>query len=126
MVNLGATDARTLTHTLIPEPPGLIVTDVSFIGLAKALPVALALAGEGADLIALVKPQFEVGPGVVGKGGVVTDPAARARALDEVSAFLGAAGWPVRAHADSPITGGDGNREFLVWARNLSNEQQRL
>ena len=126
VVNLEATDARALTRALIPEPPGLIVTDVSFIGLAKALPVALAMAGEGADLIALVKPQFEVGPGGVGKGGIVTDPVARARALDEVSGFLAAAGWPVRAHADSPITGGDGNHEFLVWARNLSNEQQPL
>ena len=125
VVNLQATDARDLTRALIPEPPGLIVTDVSFIGLAKALPVALALAGEAADLIALVKPQFEVGPGGVGKGGIVTDPVASARALDEVSGFLSAHGWPVRGHADSPITGGDGNREFLVWARNLSNEQQQ-
>ena len=118
VVNLEATDARALTRTLIPEPPGLIVTDVSFIGLAKALPVALALAGEGADLIALVKPQFEVGPGVVGKGGIVTDPVTRVRSLDDVIAFLTAARWSVRGHADSPITGGDGNREWLVWARN--------
>ena len=118
VVNLQATDARDLTRALIPEPPGLIVTDVSFIGLAKALPVALALAGQGADLIALVKPQFEVGPGGVGKGGIVTDPVARVRSLEDVMAFLTAARWSVRGHADSPITGGDGNREWLVWARN--------
>ncbi len=118
VVNLQATDARDLTRTLIPEPPGLIVTDVSFIGLAKALPVALALAGQAADLIALVKPQFEVGPDGVGKGGIVTDPVARMRSLEDVMAFLTAARWSVRGHADSPITGGDGNREWLVWARN--------
>ncbi len=117
VTGLEATDARDLTPALIPEQPGLIVTDVSFISLAKALPAALALAGPGADLVALVKPQFEVGPARVGKGGLVTDPAARADALDAVKAFVVASGWTVRATADSPIEGGDGNREFLLWAR---------
>ncbi len=116
VVSLEATDARDLTPALIPEPPGLIVTDVSFISLEKALPATLALAGAGADLIALVKPQFEVGREHVGKGGVVTDPAARSRALDAVRAFVEEQGWRVREVADSPITGGDGNREFLLWA----------
>jgi 23S rRNA (cytidine1920-2'-O)/16S rRNA (cytidine1409-2'-O)-methyltransferase len=116
VTNLEATDARDLTPALIPEPPRLIVTDVSFIGLAKALPAALALAGEGADLIALVKPQFEVGPDRVGKGGLVKDPAVRADALAGVGTFVEASGWVVQATADSPIAGGDGNLEYLLWA----------
>ena len=93
------------------------MTDVSFIGLAKALPAALALAAGGADLVALVKPQFEVGPEHVGKGGLVKDEAARRRALDEVAAFLSASRWAVREVADSPIAGGDGNLEYLLWAQ---------
>jgi len=116
VVSLEATDARDLTPALIPEPPGLIVTDVSFISLEKAMPAALALAGAGADLVALVKPQFEVGRGKVGKGGVVTDAAARLAALEAVKAFVASSGWTVRETADSPIEGGDGNREFLLWA----------
>lgn len=117
VANLEALDARDLTTAVVPEPPDLIVTDVSFIGLAKALPAALAMAGDGADLVALVKPQFEVGPERVGKGGLVTDPAARAEALESVKAFLTASGWRVQASVDSPIAGGDGNREFLLWAK---------
>ena len=117
VVSLEATDARDLTPALIPEPPGFIVTDVSFISLSKALPAALALAAPGADLVALVKPQFEVGPERVGKGGLVTDPAARQDALAGVVAFLSGSGWTVRETTDSPIEGGDGNREFLVWAQ---------
>ncbi len=117
VVNLEATDARDLTRAQMPAGPDLIVTDVSFIGLAKALPAALALAGEGAELVALVKPQFEVGPERVGKGGIVSDPQARADALEGVKAFLEGTGWPVQASADSPVVGGDGNREFLLWAK---------
>ena len=116
VVSLEATDARDLTLALIPEPPGLIVADVSFISLAKAMPAALALAAPGADLVALVKPQFEVGHGNVGKGGVVTDAAARAGTLEAIKAFVAASGWSVRGSADSPIEGGDGNREYLLWA----------
>ena len=81
------------------------------------MPAALALAAPGADLVALVKPQFEVGHGRVGKGGVVTDAAARAGALEAIRAFVGASGWAVRGSTDSPIEGGDGNREYLLWAR---------
>ncbi len=117
VIVLEGTDARALDRALIPEPVELIVCDLSFIGLAKALPTALALAAPGADLVCLVKPQFEVGPAKVGKGGVVKDAAARAGALAQVSAFLEGSGWPVRASADSPITGGDGNREYLAWAQ---------
>ncbi len=116
VVELSGTDARSLDATLIPTPPDLIVTDVSFIALAKALPAALALAGEGAELIALVKPQFEVGRERVGKGGLVKDEAARTQALADVVAWLESIGWRVLATADSPVTGGDGNREFLLRA----------
>jgi 23S rRNA (cytidine1920-2'-O)/16S rRNA (cytidine1409-2'-O)-methyltransferase len=117
VVRLEGLDARALTAADVPEPPGLVVCDVSFIGLGKALPAALGLAAEGADLVALVKPQFEVGPGRVGKGGLVRDAAARAEALAAVQAFLDASGWAVQASADSPLEGGDGNREYLLWAK---------
>jgi 23S rRNA (cytidine1920-2'-O)/16S rRNA (cytidine1409-2'-O)-methyltransferase len=110
-------DARVLDRTRIPEPVGVVVCDASFIGLAKVLPAALALAEPGADLIALVKPQFEVGPQRVGKGGIVRDPAARSEALAAVSAWLEGEGWPVRDTAESPVTGGGGNVEYLLWAR---------
>jgi len=117
IVALEGLDARALTAAEVPEAPQLVVCDVSFIGLAKALPAALGLAAAGADLVALVKPQFEVGPDRVGKGGLVRDEAARAEALADVGRFLEAAGWTVRATADSPIEGGEGAREHLLWAR---------
>ncbi|RZJ00455.1 MAG: TlyA family RNA methyltransferase [Brevundimonas sp.] len=117
VVNLEHTDARDLTTGLIPEPPQLIVCDASFIGLAKVLPAALDLAPPGADLVTLVKPQFEAsGPGGA-KKGVVKDPAARDAALASVSEWLETQGWAVQATAESPITGGDGNVEFLLWAK---------
>ncbi len=117
VVSLEATDARDLTTVLIPEAPALVVCDASFISLTKVLPAALGLARPDADLVALVKPQFEVGPKAVGKGGLVKDPADRQRALTDAKAFLVAEGWDVLAEADSPISGGDGNLEFLVHAR---------
>ncbi|MDP3656240.1 MAG: TlyA family RNA methyltransferase [Brevundimonas sp.] len=117
VVNLEHTDARDLTPELIPESPNLIVCDASFIGLAKVLPAALSLAAPGADLITLVKPQFEAsGPGGT-KKGVVKDPAAHRAALASVAGWLVGKGWVVQASAESPITGGDGNVEFLLWAR---------
>ena len=117
VVSLERTDARDLDEALIPEPPQLIVCDVSFIGLAKALPAALELAAPGADLVTLVKPQFEAGgPGEVGKKGVVRDPEAHAAAVAAAQDWLGGQGWAVRGAADSPIEGADGNREFLLWA----------
>ena len=116
VVDLQATDARTLDRAVIAEPVDLIVCDASFIGLAKVLERPLSLARPGADLIALVKPQFEVGPDLVGRGGLVKDEAVRERAKSDARAFLERQGWPVRAGAESPIKGGDGNLEFLVWA----------
>ena len=117
VIDLEATDARKLNSDLVPEPVDLIVCDVSFIGLAKALPAALALAAPDADLVVLVKPQFEVGPSRVGKGGVVKDEADRQSALQGVRDFLEAAGWLVQATTNSPILGADGNREWLLWMR---------
>jgi len=116
VVELSATDARTLTRDQIAEPPGLVVCDVSFISLVKALPAALEIAAPAADLVVLVKPQFEVGREHLGKGAIVKDEAARGRALATAVEFLEAAGWQVREKAESPITGADGNHEFLVWA----------
>jgi len=118
VVNLEKTDARHLTTALITDTPSLIVCDASFISLSKVLPAALALAEPEADLITLVKPQFEAaGPKAVGKKGVVKDPEAHAAAVAGVRDWLEESGWTVREVADSPITGGDGNVEFLLWAQ---------
>lgn len=118
VVNLEKTDARHLTTALITETPSLIVCDASFISLSKVLPAALDLAASGADLITLVKPQFEAdGPKAVGKKGVVKDPVVHAAAVAGVREWLEESGWTVREVAHSPITGGDGNVEFLLWAR---------
>ena len=117
VVELSGVDARALDEETIPDPPELIVCDASFIGLAKVLATPLSLAAPGADLVALVKPQFEVGPAGVGKGGQVHDPKARADALAEVVAWLESVGWPVRETAESHVRGGDGAVEFILWAR---------
>lgn len=108
-------NAKAIPTGLIP-PVDWIVSDVSFISLTKALPGPLSLAKPGARLVALVKPQFELSPAEIGKGGVVSDPAAHAKACGAVRAFLNAAGWRIEGEADSPIEGGDGNREFLITA----------
>ncbi|MGL4592412.1 MAG: TlyA family RNA methyltransferase [Aestuariivirga sp.] len=110
-------NARDLTRAHVPEAFDLIVCDVSFISLRLALPPALALAEPGADLIALIKPQFEVGRAALGKGGVVGDENEWARVCAEIAAFLEGQGWSVRGITPSPIAGGDGNREFLIAAR---------
>lgn len=118
VISLERTDARSLDQGMIPDPPRLIVCDASFIGLAKVLPVALEMADAGADLIALIKPQFEgEGPSSIGKKGIVKDPEAHAAAVKGVSAWLASVGWSVQATTESPITGGDGNVEFLIWAK---------
>jgi 23S rRNA (cytidine1920-2'-O)/16S rRNA (cytidine1409-2'-O)-methyltransferase len=117
VVSLEGVDARRLDSAFVPEPIGVVVCDASFIGLAKVLPAALGLAGPGADLVALVKPQFEVGPERVGKGGMVRDADARVAAAAGVRAWLDAEGWTVNGETPSPISGADGNLEALVWAR---------
>jgi len=117
VTNLEAVDARDLTAEMMGDPPGLIVCDASFIGLAKVLPAALALAAPDADLIALIKPQFEAGPALVGKGGLVKDEAVQAHVVAEVCGWLEGRGWTVQATAASPIEGGEGQREFLLWAK---------
>ena len=109
-------NARDLTAGQLP-PPDWIVADLSFIALAKALPPALALARPGAVLVALIKPQFEVGRALVGKGGIVRDPEAQRSARIGVRDFLTASGWSILGEAPSPIAGGDGNAEFLIAAR---------
>ena len=114
---LEQTNARELTPALIDQPCNWVVCDASFIGLAKVLEVPLALALPGAQLVALIKPQFEVRREEVGKGGIVRDPALHQRVCDEVTAWLGASGWQVDGLTPSPITGSEGNVEFLVAAR---------
>ena len=110
------TSARILTDAHIPEPVDLIVCDASFIGLAKVLEVPLRFARPGARLAALIKPQFEAGRGEVGKGGVVRDAAVHRRVCDEVAAWVAAQGWQVLGITPSPITGPEGNVEFLIGA----------
>jgi 23S rRNA (cytidine1920-2'-O)/16S rRNA (cytidine1409-2'-O)-methyltransferase len=111
------TSARVLTAAHIPEPVDLIVCDASFIGLAKVLDVPLGFAKPGARLAALIKPQFEAGREEVGKGGVVRDPAVHARVCREVAEWLESRGWTVEGVTESPITGPEGNVEFLIGAR---------
>ncbi len=95
----------------------IIVCDVSFISLIKALPALLQLTQKGCVLIALIKPQFEVGAGKVGKGGIVKDPAEHARVCGEIETWLqNEMGWQVQGIIDSPIEGQDGNKEFLICA----------
>ncbi|HEX7848558.1 MAG TPA: TlyA family RNA methyltransferase [Sphingomonas sp.] len=108
------TSARILTAAHIAEPVDLIVCDASFIGLAKVLEVPLGFAKPGARLAALIKPQFEAGRGEVGKGGVVRDPVVHQRVCDEVAGWLTASGWIVEDIVQSPITGPEGNIEFLI------------
>lgn len=110
------TSARLLTAAHVPEPVDLVVCDASFIGLAKVLEVPLGFVRAGGRVLALIKPQFEAGRSEVGKGGVVRDPAVHARVCAEVVAWLEAGGWQVEGVVESPITGPEGNVEFLVAA----------
>ncbi len=118
VISLEATDARSLTLDMIGEAPSLIVCDASFIGLEKVLAHPLTLAAPEAWLVALFKPQFEVGPAHVGKGGIVRDEDAISRATAGVAAWIGSQGWTLTAWTPSPIQGGDGNSERLLCARN--------
>ena len=118
IVLLEKTNARHLTDEQIPEPVNLIVCDASFIGLQTILPACLGLAAPGAHLVALIKPQFEVGKGQVGKGGVVRDPVLHDEVCARIEAWLsGLEGWSVLGIEESPITGPEGNKEFLIAGR---------
>lgn len=111
-------NARDLEEKDLPEPVAVVTADLSFISLKLALPPVLALAAPGAWLVALVKPQFEVGRKGLGKGGIVRDPAAREAALTGVADFLTShAGWKILGQMESPVMGGDGNIEYLLAAR---------
>ncbi|WAT17915.1 TlyA family RNA methyltransferase [Aurantiacibacter sp. MUD11] len=111
---LEQTNARALTPELIDRPCDWVVCDASFIGLAKVLEVPLALAAPKCRLVALIKPQFEVAKGEVGKGGIVREPELRQRVCDEVCDWLRDSGWTIEGLVESPITGTEGNVEFLV------------
>ncbi|CUW39830.1 putative rRNA methyltransferase YqxC [Magnetospirillum sp. XM-1] len=118
VVVLERTNARHLTEQQIPEPVDMVVCDASFIGLETVLPAALALARPGAWLAALIKPQFEVGKGRVGKGGVVREPELHEEVCERIRAWLdGLAGWRVEGITESPILGPEGNKEFLIVGR---------
>lgn len=111
------TNARYLSRAEIPEPVDIVTVDASFIGLATLLPAPLALATPHARLVALVKPQFEAGRGMIGKGGVVRDPAVHRAVCERIAAWIaGQPGWAVAGIVESPITGPEGNREFLLYA----------
>lgn len=110
-------NARHLTATEIPDDIDMVVCDASFISLKKVLPASMVLAKSGAILAALIKPQFEVGRGDVGKGGVVRDPLLHQAVQDDISAWLANdMGWSVRGIVPSPITGPEGNKEFIIVA----------
>ena len=111
------TNARDLTRDIIVEEIDVVVCDASFIALSKVLDAALDLARPGAWLVALVKPQFEAGRDEVGKGGVVRDPLVHQRVCDEAAAWVESKGWRILGVEPSPITGPEGNVEFLLGAQ---------
>jgi 23S rRNA (cytidine1920-2'-O)/16S rRNA (cytidine1409-2'-O)-methyltransferase len=110
------TNARNLDAAIIPEQVDIVVCDASFISLAKVLEAPLKLAKAGAKLVALVKPQFEAGREEVGKGGVVRDPLVHDRVCIQAKDWVESQGWTVLGVAQSPITGPEGNVEFLLGA----------
>jgi 23S rRNA (cytidine1920-2'-O)/16S rRNA (cytidine1409-2'-O)-methyltransferase len=117
VVVLEKTNARHLNAALVPEPVAALVCDASFIGLQIVLPAALALCAAGAFAVALIKPQFEAGPEHVGKGGVVRDAGVHEAVCEKiVNWWAGLPGWEVRGVERSPITGPEGNVEFLIGA----------
>jgi len=114
--SIEATDIRLLDPAQLDERPDFLVIDVSFISLKLVLPAALQLAQGPAQLLALIKPQFEAGRRHV-KKGIVRDPTVHAVVCDDIAAFVAAHGWQVEGIVPSPISGGDGNREFFIAAR---------
>ena len=116
VVVLEKTNARHLTAGQIPDGLDAVVCDASFISLKTLLPAALAFCRPGAVLAALIKPQFEVGKSLVGKGGVVNDPALHQAVCDDITQWINSYGWQARGITQSPITGPAGNKEFLIVA----------
>jgi len=114
VVNMEKTNIRHLTKEQLAKAPDLAVIDASFIPLAKVLPATVRLVNPGGLIIALIKPQFEAGKSEVGKGGIVRDPEVHQRAIDSVRFTAGKLGLTVAGLCESPITGADGNREFLI------------
>ncbi len=120
-------NARYLTRAQIAEPVDLITCDASFIGLATVLPAALGLAAEKAELVALVKPQFEAGREHVGKGGVVRDPLIHRQVCERAAAWVAAQpGWRVVGIVESPILGPRGNREFVLYAQHAGRREEEM
>lgn len=117
VIVLEQTNARYLSSEQVPEAVDIVTCDASFISLSKVLESAMKLARSGAKLIALVKPQFEAGREEVGKGGVVRDPAVRERVCAEAAEWVASQGWHVLGVTESPITGPEGNVEFLLGAQ---------
>ena len=116
VVVIERTHIRDLDQSLIPDPVDIVVIDVSFISLEKVIPAVRKFLKQGGDLIALIKPQFEVGREQVGKGGIVRDETVRKAAVDRIEAFIARIGFTVKGLIPSPITGQDGNVEFLIHA----------
>lgn len=115
-------NARYLTSDLIPEPVDIVVCDASFISLKTVLPAALNLCGTPSALLALIKPQFEVGKDKVGKGGVVKDPGLHQQTCDDIESWIQSQpGWQVVGVTPSPIKGPEGNIEFLIFAERTNN-----
>jgi 23S rRNA (cytidine1920-2'-O)/16S rRNA (cytidine1409-2'-O)-methyltransferase len=114
VVSMERANIRSVTPDQLDDVPALAVIDTSFIPLAKVLPAAVALLKPGGRIIALIKPQFEVGKREVGKGGIVRDPAAHEKVIEDVRSTALDLGLTVSAVCESPITGADGNREFLI------------
>ena len=120
VVSLEGVDARDIGTAQIPERPQVVTADLSFISLRQAIGPALDLAADGAWAVLLVKPQFESGRGVVSSGGIVRDPAVRETALVSVGEWVVAQGWEIIGTMESPITGKEGNHEYLLAARKAS------
>lgn len=120
VIRMDQTNARHLTAEHIPEAPQVIVCDASFISLKLVLPAIMQLAAPGAWLAALIKPQFEVGKENIGKGGIVRDEALHQQVCDDIAHWcMNEMGWDVIGITDSPITGAEGNKEFLIAARKI-------
>jgi len=117
VIVLERTNARFLSRAEVPEQPGVVVVDVSFISLRLILPAIAAVAGPGTVVIALVKPQFEAGPDKVGKGGVVRDEAVRLETVEGIRVAMTAMGWTCIGMIESPLIGPAGNHEYLLAAR---------